>query len=80
MLTGVSSGAGAHVFVERLQVASGAVQARGRVARVLERDLAEARCKSDGAGASERWRTTPDAFLHPARTTVLAPWARVAGI
>lgn len=66
--------------MERLQVASGAVQARGRVARVLERDLAEARCKSDGAGASERWRTTPDAFLHSARTTVLAPWARVAGI
>lgn len=66
--------------MERLQVASGAVQARGRVARVLERDLAEARCKSDGAGASERWRTTPDAFLHPARTTVLTPWARVAGI
>lgn len=80
MLTGVSSGTGANVFTERFQIASGTVQTRRRVARVLDRYLAQARGKSDRTGTGKRRCATPATFLHPARTTVLTAWSRVARV
>lgn len=79
-LTGVATGAGAGVVVERPQNAATVVQARRGVAGVVDLDFAKTGAESNWTVANESGGAAVQALANPARAPVLASRPRQARI
>lgn len=77
-LTCISRRAIAFEGIQWRQPTRGSVQARGGVTRSRHPDLAQGCTESEGAVASEGWRSTSDSRPDPAGSAVLASRARLA--